>query len=80
MRFVEERQRYVVNAVLVDGAEMMVRIACHAVPHARHVVVVWRAAARTRIATARQTARHNLDKRSRRVPFLRNELIAQIAS
>ena len=83
VRFVEERQRYVVDAVLVDRTEMIAARCTGAVPRARAVlvVVVRRAATRARTAAALQTARHSRHKRSTlRFPLLRNEFIAKIPS
>ena len=62
MRFVEERQRYVVHSMLVDRVEMI----AGSVPHTRVVILIFRGAAtRTATATALQTTRHTLGELSR---------------
>jgi len=62
VRLVEERQRYVVDSVLVDRAEMVAAGRTAAAPRpptAELVVVVRRAAARAGADAALQTARHS---------------------
>jgi len=62
VRLVEERQRYVVDSVLVDRAEMVAAGRTAAAPRppaAELVVVVRRAAARAGAGAALQTARHS---------------------